>query len=145
VYLLATDQETGEEKVVAASHNLIVTVGKALVANMLSETSGYDTGITYCAVGTGITAPLVSDTTLTTEHARATITRYTVVSNVATYRTFFVSTAVNVFIKEIGLFGHSTAGAGVNTGVLFNHALLSYDNSGGSPVDLTILIEVTFG
>ena len=50
--ILSSDPVTGavlsEERV----HNLIVTSGKVLVTRMLEDESGWDTGITFCDVGT---------------------------------------------------------------------------------------------
>jgi len=132
-------------RVVAEACNLIVTVGKNLVADMLIDTAGFDTGITYCAVGTGVTAPAVGNTTLVTETARATITVKERAGNILLLQTFFLAANINVFIKEAGLFGHSTATGAANSGVLFARALLSYDNSGVSPTDLTVQWEVTIG
>ena len=132
-------------KVVAESHNLITTVGKALVGDMLIDVSGYDTGLTYCAIGTGTTTPTVANTTLVTETARTTITYKERSSNTLFLQTLFLAANCNVFIKEVGLFGHSTASGAANSGVLFARALLSYDNSGGSPVDLTLQWRITLG
>jgi len=145
VILTATDPATGRIVDRIESNNLIVTAGKNLCAMMLGEQSGYNTGLTYCALGTNNATPTVADTTLGTEAARKAVTTYSISGGELTCSTFFLSTEANIAIKEIGLFGHSTAGPGVNSGILFNHALLSYDNSGGSPLDLTVDVIITFG
>lgn len=132
-------------KIVAESENLVTNVGKALVGDMLIDTSGYDTGITYCAVGTGTGTPAVTDTLLGTETYRKALTYKERAGNVMYLQTYFTASTVNVYIKEVGLFGHSTATATLNTGIMFARALLSFDNSGGSPVDLIIQWEVTLG
>ena len=56
------------------THNLVVTSGKILVARMLMEESGWDTGITFCDVGTDDTAVTVADTDLNTGTKRNAIT-----------------------------------------------------------------------
>lgn len=126
------------------SDNIIVTSGKELVASMLMDRTGYDTGLTYCAIGTDNTAPAVGDTTLTTEAARLTITSKARTVNAVTYSTFFTSAQSGYAIEEVGLFGHSTASASADSGEMMNHALVSYDNSAGS-YDLTIDVVITFG
>ena len=132
------------EKITA--HNLITTLGKVLLTRFLAEESGRDTGVTWLAIGTGLTAPAITDTQLTTETARkAVATPVYRVSNRLEIKGYFPSANCNVFVKEVGLFGHSTASATANSGDLFNHALLSKDNSGASPVDLTFYIIVTIG
>lgn len=124
--------------------NLVVTTGKVLVARMLMDDAGYDTGLTYCAIGTNSTAPAAGDTTLGTEVQRAAVTVKSRTINVVTYSTFFLSGDATYAIEEVGLFGHSTASGAADSGELFNRALLSYDNSGGL-VDLTVDIIITVG
>lgn len=121
------------DEIILEGENLIVTIGKNLIGWMLIDASGYDTGLTYCAIGTGTTAPAAGDTTLTTESARKAITSKTIntTTHEITLSTFFTKAESTYFIKEAGIFGHSTAGAGANTGVLASHFLVSFDNSGG--------------
>lgn len=146
VTCIATDPRTGRVLERIKSHNLITTAGKVLLARFLAEESGRDTGVTYLGIGTGTTAPAITDTTLTTETARkAVATPVYRVTNRLEFRGYFPAADCNVFVKEVGLFGHSTATATLDTGDLFNHALLSKDNSGGSPVDLTFYIICTIG
>ena len=131
--------------IVAEADNLIVSTGKALVSDMLIDTSGYDTGLTYTAIGTGTAAPVAGNTTLGVETARKAITLRERAANVLLLQTFFPAADCNVFLKEVGVFGHSTASATPDSGVLFARTLLSYDNSGGSPSDLTLDWEITIG
>ncbi len=146
VFCVASDPRTGRILERIRAHNLITTAGKVLLARMLAEEAGYDTGITYLGIGTNATAPLISDTILGTETKRkAVATPVYRVSNRLQFKAYFPAVDCNVFVKEVGLFGHSTATATINTGELFNHAALSKDNSGASPVDLTFYIIVTLG
>jgi len=113
---------------------------------MLAEESGFDTGITYLSIGTGVTTPAITDTILTTETARKAVAMPVYrVSNRLQFKGYFPAADCNVFVKEMGVFGHSTASATLNTGELFNHALLSKDNSGASPVDLTFYVVLVLG
>ena len=144
VLILGTDPLTGRELSRQWGHNLVVTSGKVLVARMLTEESGFDTGITYCDVGTDGTAAAVSDTDLTTGTKRNAITTTLRTSNVVQFRTFYAAADVTAYLKEIGLFGHSTASATLGTGEMFNRAIIDFDNSAGSK-DLTVVVQVTFG
>ena len=140
----ALPPEDGDWTLAAEAHNLVVTTGKALVANMLAEQSGYDTGLTYCEVGTDNTTPTLADVALGTVTKRNAITRYIVGGNVAQYRTFYAAADVTAYIKEVGLFGHSTATSTAGTGEMFNRAIIDFDNSTGTK-DLTAVVQVTFG
>ena len=144
VVAIGTDPKTGKVLEVQHAHNLIVTSGKVLVARMLMEESGFDTGITYCDVGTDNTTPVVSDTDLNTGTKRNAITTTIRTANVVQFRTFFAAADISVFVKEMGMFGHSTASSTLGTGELFNRAILNFDNSLGNK-DLTVISQVTFG
>jgi hypothetical protein len=128
--LKARHRITGEEKVIEGN-NLRVTVGKQLLGDMLIDVSGYDTGLTYQAIGTGTTAVAITDTQLTTESARKIITSRTRSGLVLTFSTFFTAAQATYNIKEAGIFGHSTASGTANSGILFSHWLVTFDNSGG--------------
>jgi len=141
-----TARYAGTDKIakVMEGENLIVTVGKNLVGDMLIDVAGYDTGLTYQAIGTDSTAPVVGDTTLGTESSRKAITAKSRLVNVITLSTFFTAAECTAAIEEAGVFGHSTAGAGADSGVLFSHWLVSFDNSGGV-YDLTFDYVLTIG
>jgi hypothetical protein len=141
--LTARHVQTGEV-IVREGKNTIVTVGKGLVGDMLIDTSGFDTGLTYQAIGTGASAPAIGDTALTAEVARLAITSKTRSSNVLTLSTFFPAAQSAYNIEEAGVFGHSTASATLGSGVLFSHWLVSFDNSSGL-YDLTFDYIPTIG
>lgn len=146
VLCVASDPKTGKVLARIRGHNLITTAGKVLLARMLAEETGFNTGITYLGIGTGTTTPAITDTSLTTETGRKAVAMPVYrVSNRLQFKGYFPAADCNIFVKEVGLFGHSTASATINTGELFNHALLSKDNSGGSPVDLTFYITCMIG
>ncbi len=141
--LTARHIKTGEV-IVKEGENLIVSAGKALVGDMLKDTAGYDTGLTYQAIGTNNTAPALGNTTLTAEAARKAITSKSRVANVVTYSTFFTAGESTYNIKEAGIFGHSTASVTPDSGILFSHWLAAFDNSGGL-YDLTFDYVLTIG
>jgi hypothetical protein len=141
--LTARNRFTGEV-IVKEGPNLIASVGKALVGDMLIDVGGYDTGLTYCAIGSDATAPAVGDTTLTVEEARKAVTSKTRLANVITLATFFTAGESTYNIQEAGMFGHSTATAAVDSGILFSHWLVAFDNSLGA-WDLTFSYVLTIG
>lgn len=132
------------EVITLRGENLIVTAGKTLLAEMITDQTGFDTGLTYQAIGTNATAPNIGNTTLGTESARQPVTSKTFVANEASFSTFFTAAQSTYNIKEAGVFGHSTATGTLGTGVLFSHWLVSFDNSGGL-YDLTFTYIVTIG
>ena len=144
VRLIGTDPKTGEVLEVSEAHNLVVTTGKVLVASIMAEESGFDTGITYVEVGTDGMAAALSDTALVAVTKRNIVTRTVRTANVVQFRTFFAAADITAFLKEVGAFGHSTATASNGTGELFNRAVISFDNSSGSK-DLTVVVQITFG
>lgn len=123
-------------------HNLIVTVGKAMVGDWAIDVEA--TGLTYQAFGTGATTPDLTDTTLTTESARKIWTTRSRSANVVTLSVFYAAAQCTFNIKEVGIFGGATAGAAADSGKLFSHYLQSYDNSGGT-YDLTFDYILTIG
>lgn len=98
--------------------NLVVTAGKALVAQRLGNI-GAPNAITHIAVGTGATAPSAGDTTLQTELATSGLTRASAtISNVTTTVTNDTMQALVTFsvtgsqaVTESGLFNNSSGGA----------------------------------
>jgi hypothetical protein len=122
--------------------NLIVTVGKEMVADWLrgADTPG---SLTYHAIGTGSTSPSVSDEALAVEAARVAFASRTRTSNVITLSAFYPSGDCSCHIQEVGVFG-GAASATPGSGTLMSRALLDYDNSGGT-YDLTFDYNLTVG
>ena len=141
--LTAKDIHTGEV-IVKTGKNLIVNSGKALVCDILMDKSGYDTGLTYQAIGTTDTAVDVGDTTLTAEAARKAVTFKSRLVNVVTFSTFFTAGESTYNITEAGVFGHSSASVTPDSGVMFSHWLVAFDNSAGT-YDITIEYVLTCG
>jgi len=133
----------GEIIAIVENHNIICNEGLQLMAGfVIDESATYDTGITYCEIGTGSTAPAAGDTTLTTYHGRKAITSASRSNYVATISTFFTAAESTAVIAEAGEWGGGDAAAGQATGLLFNHFLASFDNSLGA-YDITITYVLT--
>ena len=137
--------QLGRWELAYSGPNLVVTAGKVLVAKMLMDESGFDTGLTHIEVGTGITVPALGDTALVTATARkAIITSPTRTGNAVEYRAFFPAADITANLRETGIFGHSTATATLGTGELFARALVTFNNA-SDPHDATFVWTVTFG
>lgn len=133
-----TDRKTGALIKEIIGKQLIVTSGKALVGDILIGRTGYDTGLTVCALGTGTTAPALTDTTLETEVARKLITSRTRTGTMLTFTTYFAYSECTFNISEAAIFGHSTAAVEtLDSGEMFSRWLLSFDNSSGD-ADVTV-------
>jgi len=122
--------------------NLVVTVGKGMVAAWAIDDE--TTGLTYHAIGTSATAPVIGNTALGTESARKIFTYRGYTGNIVTLSVFYTAAESTYNIKEAGVFGGAAASATAGSGTLFSHYLQSYDNSGGLK-DLTFDYELTIG
>lgn len=127
---------------VDARNNLVVTVGKELVCDLLLDVE--TAGLTYHAIGTFSGAPTLSNATLGTEVERKLWTSKTRTVNVITFTAFYLAAECTYNIAEVGVFGGAMASALSDSGVLFSRLLQSYDNSLGL-VDLTFEYELTIG
>lgn len=137
------DAKTGRIKERFYAHNIVVDAGLASIAARLSgvDSPANKKGtITYCAVGTGTTAPAATDTALETEIYRKLISVRSNSANVARFRTFFNTSEANAVIKEIGLFGDNASGT-TDSGTLFCH--LAVDKTKTSAETLTLDWEVS--
>lgn len=141
--LTARNRLTGEV-IVKTGKNIIVTVGKELVGDILIDKTGYNTGLTYQAIGSSDAAVGIGDTTLTVEEARKSVTYKSRTVNVLTYSTFLTAGESTYNIKEAGIFGHSTASVTPGSGILFSHWLVAFDNTAGT-YDLMFDYVLTIG
>ncbi len=108
--------------------NMTVDGGLTLALQNLFNVSGY-TGLNYCAIGTGTTAPAHGDTQLGTETARNQFTSdVVIIGSQATIQTFFLASQCTVRIRELGLFGNGATST-ANSGTLFARVLCDFDNS----------------
>lgn len=120
--------------------NLVVTVGKQLLADLLIGAEA--TGIAYHEIGTGTTTPALSDTALSTAAARKVVTSKVRSGNQAQISTFFLASECTYAIKEAGIFGGSLASSTPGSGTMLCHYLQTYDNSAGT-YDLTFEYTLT--
>jgi len=128
--------------------NAIVDSGRDWVAALMADAAGstpgtYTVGITHCAIGEDDGAVADAQTTLLDEYNRRVIAAVDITDNVVIYSTFFTSGQSGIEVEEVGLFGHDATLA-ADSGIMFNRALLNYDNSAGN-FDLTFDVEITFG
>lgn len=125
------------------TNNMVVTAGKNALADRLIGTTANNRGIiTYCALGTGIVAPVEANTILGTELFRKLISVRSVVGNIATFQTFFTATEVVGTLTEAGLFGDGATGV-ADSGTLFCRALINRVKT--SSDTLTLVWTVTIG
>ena len=105
--------------------NLIVTVGKAAIANQLTAGSPSPDPllVNYVALGTGTNAPAAGDTTLQTETYRKVTASANNVSNVASITGFFTAAETSGTFREAGLFIAGTASD--NTGTLLSRVAIN--------------------
>lgn len=121
------DAVTGKITKQIKAHNLAVDAG---LISLAARLSGVDTPankkgtITYCALGTGETAPAASDTDLVTEIFRKQVSVRSSTLKVARFRTFFNTDEANGSLKELGLFGDD-ATVTADSGTLFCRLLIN--------------------
>jgi hypothetical protein len=141
VELSAIDPKTGLVVARRKRENLVVTVGRYLVADLLIAT--YGTGLHYCGIGVTDTEPDLLDVALASEHSRRVVTLGSRTDNEAALLTYFPRTESDCYIKEAGMFG-GLATMIKDSGMLFCRGLIAYDNSAGT-YDVSILWTVTVG
>lgn len=123
-------------------------VGKDLIVQKMiaayTGTDPYTLHVTHGAIGTGNTAPAITDTQLGAETARVSLT-YAQDSgyNEAVMQFFFPdSTLTNQTYYEFGIFVDGTSSA--NSGKIFNHALFGTPYAKSAGVDTTVEVDITF-
>ncbi len=120
--------------------NLVVTTGKQLMAELLSGEES--TGVAYHEIGTGVTAPALTDVALTTSALRKAVTNKARSGNQVQVSTFYLASECTLAIKEAGVFGGDAATGTAGSGKMLCHYLQSYDNSAGT-YDLTFEYTLT--
>lgn len=116
--------------------------GKDLILDRLAGTNTYTLNITHGDIGTGNTAPAISDTALTTVVARTSVALANVSSNTVTFDFFFADgDLANGTYKEFAMFCDGTAT--VSTGKIFNHVLFASNLVKATGEDITIGCIIT--
>ena len=129
---------TGEVERVIEKHNLVATVGRAVLAQRLAGNTAYSGTINYGALGSSTTAPANGDTQLGTEVFRKLVSSQAVVSNIAYLSFFYSASEANGTHREFGTFIDGTASA--NTGQLFTHVAINITKTSTQ----TLTIDATY-
>lgn len=134
-------------------HNLITSGGLSAFASALNWSgiedvaaslglnSPYFLAPIYGAVGTGTNGVSSSDTALTSELARSSISQATGVSGQVTWVFFFGSSQAVGTIAEAGAFGGASSTAG--SGTLLDHVLISPTLAKTSSQTMTMQVSFT--
>lgn len=131
---------TGDINIIQVD-NLITNLGKESIAGGIAGIANKGE-ITYMAVGTDSTAPVVTNTVLGTELYRKQISVRTVSANIATFETFYRTDEANGTLREIGLFGGSGASS-TDGGDMYTHAAINFTKS--SAETMTVSYQVVIG
>ena len=115
----------GQVKEVKEFHNLITTVGLNMIRDALYGDVS-DCEIKYVEVGTGNTAPALSDTALDAYLFRKAVTTTSKPANYQMTTVCYIAPEEAIgAIEEIGWFCGAAAGAGQGTGILLSRVLYS--------------------
>ncbi len=115
--------------------NIIVTTGKGLVATLVA---GSGTSFSHMAIGTDNTTEVITDSALTSEVGRVTLTSKAVTANVIDYIGDFPAGTGTGTIVEAGILNASSSGT------MLNRATFSSVNKTASDA-LKITWSVTMG
>ena len=140
-FLITLERDGVPVKVVRA-HNIITSAGQGLIGDMLRDVDEYDTGLTYCAIGTTTSEPLTSQTALAAEVLRREIQSDHRIGSVVTWTTRFFAAETPYTILEVGMFGHNTANGTANTGIMFDRATIDFNN-GSALYDIAFEYRLT--
>ena len=133
------DAETGEIKRITKYHNLVVTVGRSVIAQRLAGDNTNSLNVDFGELGSGVTAPANGDTTLETPTIRKATASATSASNKAFLSYFFLAAEAIGTHKEFGTFIDGTSTIG--TGILLSRVTINITKSGTET--LTIDVEYT--
>ena len=144
VRFILTDVKTGAVDVGPWVKNIVPLSGRTAIARRLVNAAALENEgmITYGAVGTGITVPTNSDTTLGTELARKLAATRTNTDNKITIWIFFTTAEANGSLKEFGLFGEA-ASATADSGTLFQRVLIDKVKDNTKTLTVESIVEIT--
>jgi hypothetical protein len=142
VIVTLRDALTGEIKEQRKIHNTICTVGKAAIANWLSNVSPTPATlyVNKVALGTNAAAPAAADTKLGTETYRNSVASETNASAVAYITGFFGATECSGSYKEAGLFIAGTAAA--DSGTLLSHVAINITKTTSDTLTIDWVITI---
>lgn len=123
--------------------NLIPTVGRAAIANWLTQASPSPASIklNYTALGTGVTTPANGDTQLQTETYRKVISSTTNVDNIAYCTAFYTAIETSGTFTEAGVFMNATGTA--NSGTLFSRVAISVVKTVATTLTIDYTVTLT--
>lgn len=124
--------------------NVTCTGGRTEIAKTLANVATTATYIEYCAVGTGSTAPAITDTVLDTELYRKIFALTNQSGKTITFRTFFTTSEANGTLSEIGHF-MDDATAAADSGTLFNHATISETKTSSTTLTTVFTLDINDG
>lgn len=133
IKLIFTNVKTGRVRESKWYKNLVVNAGKNAILDQLAalSTKSNPAQLTYGALGTDNTAPVIGNTTLGAEIAdagRAVLSGSSRTDQTVEIRCFFNTSEGNGTLKEFGWFGEE-ATAVENTGTMFNHVAIDETKS----------------
>lgn len=132
------DAKTDKIKRVIKLTNLVVTVGRAVIAERIAGTNTNSLNVDFGELGTGTTAPVNGDTALETPIFRKAISSFTSSSNQAFLSFFYTAGEVSGTLREFGTFIDGTITIG--TGVLLSRVGVNIIKSASE----TLTIDVTY-
>jgi len=122
--------------------NVFTTAGKNSIASRLKGTTTNNEGIiTYCALGTGSTAPTAADTDMEDEIERKEVSVRSVLNNVATFQTYFTTAEGNGTLREAGLFGNAATDT-ADSGTMFCHTAINRTKTANDTLTLTWTVTI---
>lgn len=126
------------------SKNIVPTVGLIAIANRLGDigAAANEGIITYGAVGTGSSTPVISDTQMSTEFFRKLLATTAVTNSVLTAETFFAAGEANAALTQFALFGEAASGA-ADSGTMFEYVNFAGTLTKTTNETFTIQSEIT--
>lgn len=124
--------------------NMFLTYGKNAIAQRMAGDSVAGE-ITYCALGTGTTAPALGNTALEAEIARKLISVRSYNGNVFTGQTYFTTQEANGTLREAALFGNGvgrTASATSGSGQIYCRAAMNRVKTSNDTLTLSWTITI---
>lgn len=145
VKAIVKDAKTGRVLRVVRAHNIVTTVGRAAIANQLTNASPSPDPlrVNNVALGTGTNTPANGDTTLQTESYRNNVASQTNSSNIAYLTGFFSATETTGTFREASLFIGGSGTGNPDTGTLLSRVALNITKSGSETLTLDWTITIS--
>jgi len=126
------------------NHNIVPTEGLVAIANRLGDigAKANEGIVTYGAVGTGSSTPLISDTQMFSEFFRKLIASASTTNSVSQIQTFLAAGEGNDTLSQFALFGEDASGS-ADTGTMFQYANFAGPITKTSNETLTIESELS--